>query len=352
MPTLRSNPKNESVPLIPSNPFDESVPGASSNPKRGSVFSISKALIRTLYDMQHERIQTGNRICAEIKARLGQQPGKSEEELEKEAKDFLDRARAEYQRITDAFVLNQAHKYLKVDFENREIITDAGMLIFVELYEEQLAHEEKMAKVIAKLVQQHPLWDAFLDGVRGCGPLMSAVILSEFNIHKAERISQFWAYAGLDVASDGRGRGRYTEHLVDVTYTDKGGKEATRKGITFNPFLKTKLVGVLATCFLKQPAEECKYRKVYDDYKHRLENHPAHQDKSKGHRHNMAMRYMIKIFLQDLWLAWRELEGLPVTPTYQEAVLGHKHHDPEETQMMEVCQGVGETHAPLACHIA
>ncbi len=294
------------------------------------MYTISKSLVRTLYDVQHERIQTGNRICAEIKSRLGQKPGMSEEELEEESKKYLDRARAEYERITDAFVLNQAHKYLKVDFGEYEIITDAGMLVFVELYEEQLAHEEKMAKVIGKIVEKHPLWAAFLDGVKGCGPLMSAVILSEFDIHKAERISQFWKYAGLDVAQDGRGRGRYSEHLVDQTYTDKDGKEAIKKGITFNPFLKTKLVGVLATCFLKQPAAECKYRKVYDDYKHRLENHPKHMEKTKGHRHNMAMRYMTKIFLQDLWLAWRELEGLPITAPYNEAVLGHEHHGKAE----------------------
>lgn len=304
---------------------------------------VSKSLVRTLYDVQHERIQTGNRICAEIKNRLGQKPGQSEAELEKEAKDYLRQARAEFKRITDAFVLNQAHKYLKVDFGDYEIITDAGMLVFVELYESQLAHEEHMGKVIAKIVSQHPLWPAFLEQVRGCGPLMSAVILSEFDIHKAERISQFWSYAGLDVAADGRGRGRHKEHLVDQTYTDKDGKEQTKKGIRFNPFLKTKLVGVLASSFLKQPADDCKYRKVYDDYKHRLEHHTKYgvkNDESRkaeakakgtkytpvGHRHNMAMRYCIKIFLQDLWLAWRLIEDLPVTQPYHDAVLGHKHH--------------------------
>lgn len=311
-------------------------------------YVISKSLVRTLYDVQHERIQTGNRICAEIKARLGQKPGMSEEELEAESKAYLDRARTEYQRITDAFVLNQAHKYLKVDFTGCEIITDAGMLIFVELYENQLSHEEKMAKVVAKIVQQHPLWDAFLDGVKGCGPLMSAVILCEFDIRKAERISQFWSYAGLDVAQDGRGRGRYSEHLVEQAYTDREGNDKTKKSITFNPFLKTKLVGVLASCFLKQLADECKYRKVYDDYKFRLEHHAKYGTQNdptrvaeakaagrkyapKAHRHAMAMRYMVKIFLQDLWLAWRELEGLPVTRPYAEAKLGYQHRSTRET---------------------
>lgn len=338
---------------------------------------ITKALVRTLYDVQHERIQTGNRICAEIKNRLGQDPGKSEKELEKEAKDYLDRARAEFKRITDAFVLNQAHKYLKVEYGDYEIITDAGMLVFVELYVEQLTHENHMAKVIAKLVAQHPLWDAFLEGVRGCGPLMSAVILSEFDIHKAERISQFWKYAGLDVAEDGRGRSKRKEHLVEQEYTDKNGKAQTKMGVSYNPFLKTKLIGVLGGSFLKDvdwaPCDkpsyertpehrrkmkrikgkgplvphvivrEGKYRIIYNEYKHRLEHHAKYgiqnDEKKKAeakkqnktyapvlHRHRMALRYAVKMFLQELWLAWRKLEGLPITAPYSEAVLGHKHH--------------------------
>lgn len=291
--------------------------------------NVPKSLIRSLYDLQHIRIQTGNRIVVEIKNRMGQKPGKPEKEVSPEAKQYLAAARAEYKRIADAFVLEKAANYFKVEYGDYAIISDPAMLLFVRVYEEQVRHEQEMEKVIAKVVQSHPLWKAFLEGVKGIGPLMSAVVLSEFDIHKAERISQFWAYAGLDVAADGRGRGRYKEHLVDQDYVDKDGNEATKKGITFNPFLKTKLVGVLASCFIKQSPDKCQYRKVYDDYKHRLENMEKHQDKSKGHRHNMAMRYMIKIFLQDLWIAWRELEGLEVTAPYNEAVLGHKHHSKE-----------------------
>ena len=96
-----------------------------------------------------------------------------------------------------------------------------------------------------------------------------------------------------------------------------------KKGITFNPFLKTKLVGVLGSSFLR--AGENVYSTIYRDYKNRLENHPKHIDKSKGHRHNMAVRYMVKQFLVDLHSAWREIEGYPATLTYQEAKLGHKH---------------------------
>lgn len=106
-------------------------------------------------------------------------------------------------------------------------------------------------------------------------------------------------------------------------YVDKDGKDAERNGITFNPWLKTKLIGVLASSFVKLKNE--RYDGIYRGYKARLENHPVHKEKTKGHRDNMAKRYMIKQFLVDLYAKWREIEGLEVHPPYSEAKLGLKH---------------------------
>lgn len=39
----------------------------------------------------------------------------------------------------------------------------------------------------------------------------------------------------------------------------------------------------------------------------------------------MALRYMVKRFLVDLYKAWRALEGLPVIQEYSEAVLNMPH---------------------------
>ena len=71
--------------------------------------------------------------------------------------------------------------------------------------------------------------------------------------------------------------------------------------------------------------ERSKYGQLYYDYRNRVANHPAHKDKTDGHRHNMAMRYMIKQFLVDLHMAWRAAEGLTVSPQYSEGKLGMKH---------------------------
>ena len=151
--------------------------------------------------------------------------------------------------------------------------------------------------------------------------LMSSVIIGGFDIYKAEYPSSLHAYAGLDVVK-GEGRSRQKHHLVDQTYTDADGETQTKKGISFNPFIKTKLIGVLGPCMIKAQGS---YSEVYYNYKTRLESNPAHQDKTKGHRHNMAVRYMIKRFLVDLYKEWRTLEGLPVADEYSKAKLNITH---------------------------
>lgn len=169
------------------------------------------------------------------------------------------------------------------------------------------------------------MWDAFFAGVKGCGPLMSAVCLAYFDPYKARHASSFWRYAGLDVQRDPdkdkmRGVGKwYTE---ERPYIDKDGKEQMKKSLTYNPFLKTKLVGVLGSAFLR--AKDSYYGKVYYDYKNRLDN--REEDFSPIVKHRMATRYAVKMFLRDMWVVWRELEGLEVTEPYEVAKLGHKPH--------------------------
>jgi len=281
-----------------------------------------RALVRSFYDVQKLRIEAGNRIVANVRVRLGQAPGQPTEDISEEGKQLLKEMRDEYCLITDGLTTAKARKKAKELEAKPGIISDAFEFELVGYYDVMCSEEDSLAAGIKKLVEFFPIWDGFLLDVRGCGPAMAAVIISELDAAKARHVSSFWKYAGLDVAEDGLGRSRRAEHLIDVEYTNRKGEFATRKGITFNPFLKTKLIGVLGTSFLRLGGE---YRLIYDGYKHRLETNPAYADLSKGHRHNMAIRYMIKIFLKDLWLAMRTLEGLPITQDYAEAKLGLKH---------------------------
>jgi hypothetical protein len=374
--------------------------------------NIIRTMVRGAYDLQKLRIQMGNRVAGNFRAKLGMNPaGMSEDELEKEEKKILDRLRDSYRRITDGIVTESGAVDGKFptakNFKGDELISSWTELVLVDQYMVLLRDEEKHFDRLGKVLTGIPIYDNFLSKVRGCGTAMAGVILSEINIHRAEYPSSLWAYAGLDAVyvaeytdasgkvkqiparevdmhyeetdkeflAEGKypvkiisvGRSRREVCLVDREYVNKDGEQATRRSITYNPFLKTKLVGVLGTSFLRSggsvsvngeklgaakraalakehgwdgkgeaedflrskgftvEVERSEYAAAYYNYKARLENDPRHKDKSDGHRHAMALRYAVKRFLVDLYKEWRKLEGLPVATEYSEGKLGKVH---------------------------
>ena len=209
---------------------------------------------------------------------------------------------------------------------------------------------------------------------KGIGPAIAGFLLSEFDIHKAPRPSNFWSFAGL--------------HVED------GAAPKPKKGekLKWNKWLRSKLIFVLGGSFLK--ADNPEYRPLYDDYVNRkftqlgpctlcngtgqarkpkidaetgcvdpeagsntkcwncvgdtiktktkvngkvkisrtLSNRftpdRAPWGKGDAHRHQAAIRYMIKIFLLNFWKQWRLVENLPIVPSYHEAKQGgHQEHE-------------------------
>lgn len=192
------------------------------------------------------------------------------------------------------------------------------LIILKERRDAVFAMELEIGKELAKLINQHPLWQSFLSQVKGVGETMAAVIISEFDIHKAPTASSMWAFAGLAPGKDRKIKGQKCP---------------------FNQFLRSKLCGVLGPSFLKCNSP---YSEVYYNYKNRLENSDkeiiercgngkvrtvAWRDASRQHRHFASIRKMIKHLLQDVYVAWRTLEGLPMRAPYSEEYLGKKHND-------------------------
>lgn len=286
---------------------------------------LIRIVIRSLYDMQKLRIQQGNRIVAAYRDKLGIAPGTAEEETP-EAKHLLDQLRKECKRITDRVKI--ITKNTKID---SNLITSQAELRLILGYDHMLSAEHEHEKIALDELNRHAIYTEYLQHIKGVGPMMAAVILSEIDIAKCNSISALWAYAGLDVVTSidestgevrEEGRSMKRHHLVPKTYHNRAGEAIETVGISYNPFLKTKLVGVLATVFIKLQND---YSRIYYDYKHRIQNHPRHQGKTKSHLHHMALRYMMKEFLADLWTRWRTLEGLPVRPRYSEEKLGIIH---------------------------
>jgi hypothetical protein len=279
-----------------------------------------KSIVRGAYMVQKLRIQTGNRIVANFKAKLGQAPSQSEDELGDDAKVLLASLRAAYSKLMDGVKTFPR----QAAFRGDQLITTYTELCLMANYIELEKHEAQQFRRMENILEDFPIWNEFLAGIKGLGPAMGGVLVSEIDIGKSKYPSSLWMLAGVDVVpSDGRGRSRRPEHLVDREYVDANGETKSKKSITFNPFLKTKLLGVLVPSFLKCRNE--RYTEMYYNRKHRLEHHEKYKEVSKGHRHNMAVRFVAQRFLCDLYNAWRPIEGLPVAPEYAEAKLGLKH---------------------------
>ena len=225
-----------------------------------------KAMVNGAYDLQKLRMQAGNRVVANWKIQMGFKTSvKEKENEEKEAQNLLAKIRGSYKRLTDGISdINDRN------FKGDKIISDFAIFILVKNYEEILKCEEEQMQRFKSELKKFPIYTEFLNPiVKGVGDTLAGVIISTIDIEKAKYASSIWKYAGLDVADDGKGRSRRKEHLVEVEYKDSDGEMQTKKGITFNPFLKSKLMGVLAGSFLKQRKHGSKYAEIYYNYKNR-----------------------------------------------------------------------------------
>jgi len=241
-----------------------------------------RALVRTMYDMQDMRIRMGNRKMMK-RDHTSQEDNGTKRPKSRDSKVAL--------KITESFEYSE------------------------------LA-EDRLKNAIGEEIKNYPIYELFLKNVKGCGPLMSAVIISEIDITKAPYRSCIWQFAGMNPGLV-KGRKNVNGAIVQSEEMVRGDKKTKGFVSPYNSFLKTKLLGVLADCMIKSKSE---YTKFYYDYKNRLENEEKWKDESKMHRDKASKRYMIKMFLGDLYCRWRELEGLEVRCPYEEEYLGKKHH--------------------------
>ena len=132
----------------------------------------------------------------------------------------------------------------------------------------------------------------WLLNIKGISHTTVAKLLSHIDIKNTPTISALWQYCGCgDPEYIKRKRGMKQE-------------EAKKCG---SPYLKKEILGVLSDSFIKQRTP--KYRDIYDREKVKQ----LEIVKTKNHAHRRAIRKMMKEFLKDFWIAWREAEGLEVS---------------------------------------
>jgi hypothetical protein len=154
------------------------------------------------------------------------------------------------------------------------------------------------------------IWD-WLTDIRGLkeGGLAAQLLAQIDDVGKFDTVSKLWRFAGWAVI-DGQ-----------IDRCKKGEKSP------YNRRLKSICWLVVYQFILQQTpvyvdmyyAEKERQRRLHPE-KIKVDGKWKYND---GHLDNRARRKVAKVFLQHLWIQWREAEGLPISEPYVQAVMGH-----------------------------
>jgi hypothetical protein len=126
----------------------------------------------------------------------------------------------------------------------------------------------------------------------------------------------FAVTVGLDLDLEEAAINRDLSALAEPDYI------AGERSLGYDVSKRGKLVGSTITPLM---CHNTHYRDIRNGYKDRLSQDPRHANKSKAHRLAMSNTKMLRIFLSDLYAAWRKIENLPISVPYEEAKLGIIH---------------------------
>lgn len=155
------------------------------------------------------------------------------------------------------------------------------------------------AKAMDSIVKALPVWE-WAEGVRGIGSNILAQIIAETgDLSKYANPAKVWKRMGLALVRGHRQqfwsatRAGFTRS-ENVQMAEEMGYVARRRA----------LMAVTGDCIIR--AKNPHYGAIYREYKKRkLKELPPKEKGRKMHAHKMALRYIEKRFLLDLWKAWR-----------------------------------------------
>ncbi|MEM3861527.1 MAG: transposase [Thermoplasmatales archaeon] len=254
----------------------------------------------------------------------------------------------EYGKLTDDIVAGKV--------EGTTIPVPSEIENLVEYTRRLVSSENFMAKKLDEFSQNHPLRKQYLSKVKGIGPIFSSGLIAYLHpISRFPTIGHLWAYAGLSaeywkneckkghkfISTSARStcpvkkkNGKpCNEPIVKSEKVQGIPKRATGYVLFINTNLKY-LMTKIGMSFEKQ-SKSSRFRKLYEvkkaEYKAKFAQRGETEEKGlNGHARMAALRYVEKRFLSDLWVVWRQIEGLPVTKPYAFTVLGHtdEHYEP------------------------
>ena len=211
--------------------------------------------------------------------------------------------------------------------------------ILERAYSRAVDDESYLSDELRAAVEEHPAW-SWLKSIKGVGHLLAARLLSRLDISRADTPSAFWAYCGLATipgiayrcAKCGletaypagyQSRGpHFSRHgtrecagTLEQVHDGQSVRVAPRRGAlggrgSYDAHAR-KSCYLIGVSFLRCSSE---YRSFYDSERERLAR--TRQGWTPKRAHLASLRKMQKMFLRDLWLAWRRVENLSIVPPY------------------------------------
>lgn len=212
------------------------------------------------------------------------------------------------------------------------------------VYPSRLKEVEKLLKhQIEMLLREEQIYVEWLQKIKGIGPCLASGLVANIMVRFATvnsledcselqkryamktkdkkhlipevrgikefpTISKLWAFCGL--------------HVVE----GKAPKRKRGTKINWNPKMRVLCWKIGKSFVMVGDFYKSLYRQIKDSY---LQREDLKQGKGwKGHIDMMSRRKTVKIFLQHLWLRWRQMEGLPISEPYAIDKLGHKSYIP------------------------
>ncbi len=177
-------------------------------------------------------------------------------------------------------------------------------------------HADSLERAMLKELKKLPIWFEFLASVRGCGPVVAAYLIAMVDFRRCEKPSALKRFCGFGVTHEADG----TSHRDRKT---KGQK------LNYCAELKTRLWQMFSLGIrMSQGKSHSKYLEIWNQKKQTLlliRGPGTTDNKSKGWCDATSRRKATDVFLEDLYIVGRAIEGLPVWPSWYAKAMGYEH---------------------------
>jgi hypothetical protein len=221
--------------------------------------------------------------------------------------------------------------------------------------------------------RQLPIYQTFLSHIYGFSSgVCVSYLCGTIDIRRAEKPSHLIRYCGLGIDSK---TGALERRVSPPKYAWNGEYDPNRGG-TYNAVMRTRIYQAFTTMWKNSRGTErtatSKYLDIWHNKKARVllservkdgkislliprvtkEGKRITEVSAQGFAHSVGWHTAASVFLYDLYLMWRSLEGLPVWLSYYEWARGREHNGPpiereNKPRMMTVDQVLKYINAPV-----